>query len=204
MEIQLILHGMTVHPKNARLHAGLRRLLMFARPWNGAIFRNTSVAYANRADLLSGVGSRQHGGRWNPPGRFNCVYGSLDPHTALEEAFAASDRYGIPRSKARPRVQVAIVLELQLVLDLTPNASLRALGTSKSELKLVDWEMEQEGGNEALTQAIGRLAWEEKLEGLIVPSSRVHHGKNLVLFPGRRRRGSSWKIQGGRDLPGKA
>jgi hypothetical protein len=75
---------------------------------------------------------------------------------------------------------------------------------TRKELAAVDWESEQEAGNEALTQAIGRLAFEEELEALIVPSSRVVGGKNLVLFPGRRIAGSSWKISGAKQLPKKS
>jgi hypothetical protein len=55
--------------------------------------------------------------------------------------------------------------------------------------------------NRFSARAIGRIAWEEKLEGMLVPSARELDGTNLALFPGRRRKGSSWRIQGARDLP---
>jgi hypothetical protein len=72
---------------------------------------------------------------------------------------------------------------------------------TENELIATDWISIQDAGEEALTQAIGRIAWEVRLEGLLVPSARVAGAGNLVLFPGRRRKGSSWKIQGARDLP---
>lgn len=195
---------MPVHPKTPQLRAGFRKCLSLAGPWQGAIYRFAEVEYANRADLLTGAGSRRNGGRWNPPGRFNCVYGALEPVTAQEESFATCDKFGIPRSKSTPKVQVAVTLDLQHVLDITPNDVLRILGVTRRELAAVDWEADQDAGNEALTQAIGRLAFHESLEALIVPSSRVVGGKNLVLFPGRRVAGSSWKISGAKQLPKKS
>lgn len=191
------------HPKTKQLKSGLKKLLSSARPWEGAIYRFVEVGYSNRDDLVSGAGARKHGGRWNPP-RFNCVYGSLDPTTAQEESYAAYDKYGIPRSKMSPRVRVAINLKLQHVLDLSTPAALKTLGVSRKELAAVDWEAEMNAGDEALTQAIGRLAFDEELEGIIVPSSRTVGGKNLVLFPGRRLAGSSWKIAGAKELPKKS
>jgi RES domain-containing protein len=191
------------HPKTKQLKTGLKKLLSSAGPWEGATYRFVEVDYANRDDLLSGAGARKHGGRWNPP-RFNCVYGSLDPTTAQEESYAAYDKYGIPRSKMSPRVRVAINLTLQRVLDLSSPTALKTLGVTRKELAAVDWEAEMDAGDEALTQAIGRLAFDEELEGIIVPSSRTIGGKNLVLFPGRRLAGSSWKISGAKELPKKS
>ena len=155
---------MAVHPKNSQLRAGLKKCMALAGTWQGAIYRFAEVEYANRGDLLSGAGSRHDGGRWNPPGRFNCVYGALEPATAQEESFATYDKYGIPRSQSTPRVQVAINLDLQHVLDITSNATLKILGTTRKELAAVDWESEQDAGDEALTQAIGHLAFEAELE----------------------------------------
>lgn len=194
---------MLQHPDNQRLSEGLQRCLDQADAWSGTIFRFTGMKYASRADLLSGAGARRHGGRWNPPNQFNCIYGSLDAEVAHQETMASYERYGIPRSKIPPLVQVSIALRLQEVLDLTTAASLKRLGVSRKEVIECDWETAQTGGAEALTQCIGRLAWEAKLEALLVPSRQISGGVNLVLFPGRRRRGSSWKIAGARELPRK-
>ena len=98
-------------------------------------------------------------------------------------------------------VLVALQDRIQAVLDL--ESVLANTRISRSALMNCDWSAEQNESREALTQCIGRLAWEAKLEALLVPSSLGSSGTNLVLFPGRRRRGSSWKIQGVRDLPPK-
>jgi RES domain-containing protein len=192
---------MAIHAESERLKAALHRCLDLVGPWNGVMFRFATVRFANRVDLMSGEGARNDGGRWNPPGLFACVYGSLTADVAQEETFASVDRYGIPRDQLGPRVQVAVRLRLQAVLDLTEPSAISRLKLTKARLTRCDWQNAQERGEEALTQCIGRLAWEERLEALIVPSRQVAGGSNLVLFPGRRRRGSSWKIQGARDLP---
>lgn len=165
------------------------------------MFRFCTIEYANRRDLLAGRGARLNGGRWNPRGLFNCVYGSVDARTAQHEVFASFARYGIPGDKMPPLAQVAIKLRLQSVLDLRANRLLRRLGLRQRDLVECDWQHEQQSGREALTQCLGRLAWESRLEGLLVTSTNGAASGNIVLFPGRRRRGSSWRIQGARQLP---
>lgn len=192
---------LTEHPRTTELRDAMQNCLPLAVTWAGTIFRYTTVRYANRTDLLSGAGSRRYGQRWNPPGIFNCVYGSLEPQTATAEALQMSTAFGIPPSKMRPRVFVAIDLQLQAVLDLRDPRILATIAVTEVQLVSIDWLSAQDAGEEPLTQAIGRIAWEAKLEGLLVPSARVAGAGNLVLFPGRRRKGSSWRIQGARDLP---
>jgi hypothetical protein len=51
------------------------------------VYRSSSPPYANRQDLLTGVGSRIAGARWNPPGSFPTVYTSraeTDSHADLQ------------------------------------------------------------------------------------------------------------------------
>jgi RES domain-containing protein len=188
------------HPRTDDLRRRLKECDTFAQPWSGTVYRFVTVRYASRTDLLSGAGSRAWGGRWNPPGLFNCVYASLDAHGAIEEAMALLRWLGLPFEKSRPRVFVAVRLDLQCVLDLTSAAVLRRLGVTPNKLRSIDWRASQDSGEEALTQAIGRLAWEARLEAILVRSAHFE-SMNLVLFPGRRRQGSSWRIEGARDLP---
>lgn len=192
---------MTRHPHSEQLHEALRRCREFAGPWEGTFYRATTVEYANRNDLLAGVGARKAGGRWNPPGRFNAVYGSLEPETAMAEALANYRDYGIPVSEAMPLVFVAVSVRLQSVLDLTRRDVQRRLRVSRRRMVAFRRPVEQDEGIESVTQAVGRIAWKERLEGLLVPSARVQGAANIVLFPGRRRRGSSWRISRAGKLP---
>jgi RES domain-containing protein len=50
-------------------------------------YRSATPQYAREPDLLTGEGSRLHGGRWNPPG-IAAVYASFAPETAMEEMLA--------------------------------------------------------------------------------------------------------------------
>ena len=159
------------------------------------------MEYANRHDLLAGVGSRTLGGRWTPPGQFRAVYGCLEPETAMAESLANYRELGIPVSQTMPLVFIAVVVKVQEVLDLTAGRVQARLGISTRKMIAVHWQSQQDRGDESLTQALGRVAWEEKLEGILVPSARRRGAMNIVLFPSRRRRGSSWRVQRVRDLP---
>jgi hypothetical protein len=57
-------------------------------------------------------------------------------------------------------------------------------------------------GREALTQAIGRIAFEAGLEALFVPSAQARKGKNLVVVLDNLQKTSSLTIQNvGKLLP---
>ena len=192
-----------LHPNTGQLRKGLQGSLSLAGSWEGTLYRATTVEYANRHDFLSGVGSRKTGGRWNPPGQFKAVYGCLEPETAMAESLANFRDFGIPESEAMPLVFVAAAVKLQVVLDLTMPEVQNRLGITFRRMTTTDWQKLQAAGKEAVTQALGRLAWEERLEGILVPSARLKRSTNIVLFPSRRRRGSSWRIVRARNLPKK-
>jgi RES domain-containing protein len=192
---------MLTHPETARLRAAIESLLPHAAAWSGTMYRFTTVRNAARPRFLTGRGSRRYGGRWNARGLFNCVYGSLDPHVAMDESRAAFLASGIPPEQIPPQVLVAVRLRLRSILDLTNRANLAKLRLSPGKLAAVDWEAQQNAGREAITQAIGRLAWETRLEGILVHSARIRGAANLAVFPGRRLPGSSWRIVGARQLP---
>jgi RES domain-containing protein len=193
---------MTEHPRSDEIAAVLAQCMPYSGPWSGAFFRATVTSYANLADLLSGKGSARFGGRWNPPG-CRSVYGSLDPHTAMSESLANYEDHGIPLSQAMPLVFVGINARLQAVLDVTSAEFLAPLGLTISDLLRVDWQAEQDAGREGLTQAIGRAAYVAGVEGILVPSARVSASQNIVVFPQRRRKGSSLRVENARRLPKK-
>ncbi len=63
--------------------------------------------------MLTGIGSRSAGARWNSPGSVATVYTSLDIHTAVEEALAQHRYFGFRVETALPRVLVAIQARLE-------------------------------------------------------------------------------------------
>lgn len=163
--------------------------------------RAVATKYANRRDLLTGRGAATHGGRWNPPGLFCAVYGTLDPYAALAETVGTYGHYSIPFEHRLPLVLVGFEVQLQHVLDLTSGTMRQHLGVSEERMLASDWQAAQAKGGEALTQAIGRSAWEAEVEALLVSSARLKKEKNLVIFPDRLHKASRLKIVNRKELP---
>jgi RES domain-containing protein len=149
------------------------------------VFRCSEPTYATKEDLLTGDGSRKHGGRWNPPSSFATVYAAFSDSTALAEAKAHFVYYGLDPANALPRTIVAIDAKLVKVLDLTDGTVRKTLGVSATRMRGDDWRKLNRRGAESLTQAIGRAGYESGLEGLIVPA--CDGGRNVVWFPGNLR-----------------
>lgn len=181
---------MRKHPESDKLRRAMQRALRHAKGWRDEAYRTASMRYANRDDLLTGIGARSNGGRWNPPASFATVYLSLAPETATSEYLAQHRYFGLPPSAAMPFVSVGIEASLQAVLDLTDGATRRTLGVSLE--KMLDASWREAKARESLTQALGRLAFELELEALIVPSSAAPGEANLVVFPGNLRPPGSW------------
>src|SRR5262245_34641012 len=66
------------HPEPERLAAALVRCNPWAIPWAGLAYRAAAPRRANVDDLLTGMGARAVGGRWNPRGAFRAIYLSCD------------------------------------------------------------------------------------------------------------------------------
>ncbi len=176
------------HPEIDRLRQSLERCRELAVPWSGVAYRSASVPYANRDDLLTGAGARRAGARWNAPGTMLTNYLCLEPRTAVEESLAHHRYYGIPVEQALPRVLVAVQIQLQHVLDLTRQPVRRRLGLTRQQLLQENWRLSNSASQEALTQALGRLAYATIWwEGLLVPSAADPGGVNIVFFPGNVR-----------------
>jgi RES domain-containing protein len=173
--------------------------------WRGELFRSAAPKYANKDDIITGAGSKAAGGRWNPPAGFHAVYASLDVETAVAEALQHFRYYGLPVSKAMPRVIVALEVNLDRVLDLRDGAVRRALAVSEKRMLSEPWREEQKDGREALTQALGRLAYSLDIQALLVPSAARKRGSNLIVFPANLDRPSCWlRIVNRDELPGKS
>jgi RES domain-containing protein len=160
-------------------------------------YRFAGTRYANETDLLSGVGAGAYGGRWNPRG-LNAVYASLDPMTAVKESYQTFREFGF---SPKPRVMAGLAIDLRHVLDLTDPRIRRSLGFTVADLVGEDWYAIQQAGEESWTQAIGRGAATARFEGLLAPSARHAHGKNVVMFPWTLRRGSTVEPIAAEDLP---
>lgn len=175
---------MTPHPRSLELDNRIRRLLTGAAPWSGVAFRSSAERYANRDDLLTGAGSRRAGGRWNPPDLFHAVYLSVGIDTAVAELLGQYAHYGLEATAVTPFVVAGVEVKLAKVLDLTATAVRRSLGVTLGAVLDPRWSAAQDAGKEALTQAIGRLAFEAEFDGMLVPSASKRGETNVVAFPG--------------------
>jgi RES domain-containing protein len=189
------------HPESDRLRHALEHCALRAVRYSGVVYRSASPRYANKDDLLTGVGSKTAGARWNPPKSFPTVYSSLDPHTALDEVLAHFRYYKIPVESAMPRVTVSVRVRLGRVLDLANGKTRSALRVSERRMLDEPWREEQKAGREALTQALGRLAYELGWEGLLVPSAARKEGMNLIVFPANLYQRGCLEIINVGDLP---
>lgn len=165
-------------------------VLPMASSWSGIIYRSTTEKYARSEDLISGAGAMKTAGRWNPPGQFRAVYGSLGPEVAMAEVLAQARYYGLEPWRLMRRIFCAIEVELSQVLDLTRGDIRRRLMVSVARMTRGDWRRWTEQGQEALSQALGRGAFRLGLEGIVVPSAAVRGGRNLVILPANLRPGS--------------
>jgi RES domain-containing protein len=151
--------------------------------------------------MLSGQGSLENGGRWNAPGSFPAIYGSLTPETALSEALEQPRYFGLKGHTAFPRGIVAIEVKVANLLDLTSGILRKHLLVSQERMLTADWRKEQDEGKESLPQTLGRAAYRVGFEALLVPSKADLSGANLVIFPGNLKANSSVTYLNETELP---
>lgn len=171
------------HEEFARIAAGLEACLGRAITWEGMTYRSAAPRYSGDGDIVTGAGSLRMGGRWNPPGSCRTVYASLDPETAMKEALATFRYYGWALHGAMPRVFRALDVRLARVASLRHRRVREHLAPWLKAALDEDWRSLQAGGQESTSQALGRAAFELRLEGLLVPSHAKRTGMNLVAFP---------------------
>jgi RES domain-containing protein len=155
----------------------------------GFFFRGIPLKYV--ATPLSALGSKIGGGRYNAAGAFEVYYLAPNPEVALRETRAIG-RSGAPKRIA-PLALSSVDCELQHVVDLTKNETLRALRVTTDELT-DDWRAIVLEGKTPATHDIGAAARAAGVEGLIYPSARLSGASNLAVIVDRLRRDSRLRI----------
>ena len=150
--------------------------------WKGLAYRCAGLKYASTTKLISGEGTRQYGARWMAPGVERVVHLSTSETTAVQETRRHFVHYGLDAAKPEPRVLVTLEVEVGKVLDLF---RLDGLGASIRMQQLVDddWERANEGGEESLSQAMGRASFSLGYEAMLAPSAVYRRRRNVVVFP---------------------
>lgn len=191
---------MKANPRYAEFLATLQKCAeAWGTSWTGDSWRFQDIDFPTGQDILSGEGAHLHGGRLNFKGSFPVVYGGTDEVTALVESGARAHRYGLVVRK--PRILVAIELRLQRALDLRIPDIQGALNISIKELQCENWENLQHHGIEALSQALGRAAFDAGFEAVLIPSFAHPGGANIAWFPKNALQGSMASIYQGSKLP---
>jgi RES domain-containing protein len=150
---------MTPHPDSDRIKRAMQRCLASAGAWSGDLYRFSTPKWSTTAELLTGAGALKAGGRWHPIGLCRAVYASLDPLTAFHESLAHYKRYGLSVRTAMPKTVNAVAAQLHHVLDLTEGRLRQRLMISERRIVQERWWLLAAAGQEALTQAVGRIAW---------------------------------------------
>jgi RES domain-containing protein len=186
-------HDINHYPDFDHLLRRIQKVKMSAYSLRAVVFRSSEPTYATEIDLLNGQGSRETGGRWNPPYSFATVYASFSDVTALAEAKANHLYFGLDPADALPRTIVSIDVRLSSILDLTDGIVRKSLRVSATRMRSDDWRAAKRRRHESLTQAIGRAGYDIGVEGLVVPA--CDNARNLVWFPGNLRAGSKVVIR---------
>ena len=160
---------------NAKQHTAIKRWISRATPLNGLFFRSVEYRYMDPIDVLSGTGTRAHGGRFAPTGT-RAVYLSATDSGASKEVTARKSRLGgagqISIDKY-PRVVYAVAVDLKRALDLSTLGSSQAAESLRSAcLDKDDLTSSMELGRELIAAGI---------EGLVFPSV-VDGDDNLVVY----------------------
>lgn len=155
-------------------------------------FRVIHAKYA--ATALSAVGSYQHGGRYNPSGKFEVLYLANSPVTALEEVEALLRSGAVLQGvRGPPRILLSVQCALQSVLRFD-EATLRPLSLTVDDLTQ-PWREQLRRGEIPLTHKLGRACFEGgDIEALPVPSAKNPKARNLAVFPDRLTEGSSLRV----------
>ena len=146
-----------------------------AVPLKGVYFRSVEYRYMDPADVLSGAGTRAHGGRFAAVG-IRAVYLSATDSGASKEVTARKARLGgAPQisTDKYPRVVYAVAVNLKRALDLS------ALGSSQAgeAVRLACLNK----ADLTASMELSRELEAEGIQGLLFPSV-VGGDDNLVVY----------------------
>lgn len=186
--------------------SGLGRLLgtIEPRPFSGTVYR--VIGSRHLRSPLASAGSKLHGGRFNPPGRFEVLYTALAADTALVE------REGILLTAAAIKlvrgVRTAVLLRIECrltsILDLADERIRRQLRIPLVDLlgPWLPWNfpvrsdaVDQPETHVAPSQLIGVSVYaSRRFEAILAPSSKDPAGRCLAIMPERLHASSSVSV----------
>jgi RES domain-containing protein len=160
---------------NSKQRAAIRRWIDQAVPLKGIYFRSVEYRFMDPRDVLSGAGTRTHGGRFAAVGT-RAVYLSATDSGASKEATARKARLGgaaqITTDKY-PRVVYAVAVNLKRTVDLSALGSSQTANAIRAAC-LAEHDL-------VASMDLARELEAEGMQGLLFPSV-VGGDDNLVVY----------------------
>lgn len=152
----------------------LAELIAGATSLRGDFFRSVAFRYFHPDDVISGEGTRLHGGRFVPVG-VRAVYASLDEETALREVTNRKRALG-----GRSQIGVGEYPRMTYVLSVSTNRNLDLAATLPAELaNLVRICMR--GFGYSVSQELAAMWISEGIESVVF-SSATGVGRNVAVY----------------------
>jgi RES domain-containing protein len=160
---------------NSKQRAAIRRWIDQAVPLKGIYFRSVEYRYMDPRDVLSGAGTRTHGGRFAAVGT-RAVYLSATDSGASKEVTARKARLGgaaqISTDKY-PRVVYAVAVNLKRTLDLSALKSSQTANAIRATF-LAEHDL-------VASMDLARELEAKGIQGLLFPSV-AGGNENLVVY----------------------
>ncbi len=153
-------------------------LLASTNPLRAVVYRATAPQFATAVHLVSGIGAKESGQRWNPRG-VATVYAGMEEATALAECGSRQTLgAGLPIG-ARARTLVVTPVEIRLDRVVT-------LASPPLDARTIAFLLTEAHRDPALSpthgQRIGAALASAGIQGVSVPSAARVEGRCLVMF----------------------
>jgi RES domain-containing protein len=140
----------------------------------GDFFRSVAFRYFHPDDVISGEGTRLHGGRFVPIG-VRAVYASLEEETALREVTTRKNALG-----GRSLMSVGEYPRMTYVLSVATNRNLDLAATLPSELANVV-RLCLRGPGYSVSQELAGIWISEGIDSVVFPSA-TGAGRNVAVY----------------------
>jgi RES domain-containing protein len=137
-------------------------------------FRSVAFRYFHPDDVISGEGTRLHGGRFVPIG-VRAVYASLEEETALREVTTRKNALG-----GRSLISVGEYPRMTYVLSVATNRNLDLAATLPSELANVV-RLCLRGPGYSVSQELAGIWISEGIDSVVFPSA-TGAGRNVAVY----------------------
>ena len=149
-------------------------LIAGATSLKGDFFRSVAFRYFHPEDVISGDGTRLHGGRFVPVG-VRAVYASLEEETAQREVTSRKSALG-----GRSQISVGEYPRMTYVLSVATNRNLDLAATLPSELANVVRRCLR-GPGYSVSQELAASWISEGIDSVVFPSA-TGTGRNVAVY----------------------